>query len=186
VSTTSVDAAWLDWLAEEAGAKVEVDSEGSVIVSPATDAHVIAASELHQQLLAVRTPELLVLVEGPRWSPLGPDRSSYVPDLCVLERRALRRSAGLWSLTPPPLLTVEIVSPDSRRRDLTEKAEAYFTGSASAYWTIELPALAGVNRPELTVRQRGRDAWEIRGPLTGAVHLNHPIDVRLDLDRLAL
>jgi Uma2 family endonuclease len=82
-------------------------------------------------------------------------------------------------------LTVEIVSPDSRRRDLTEKAEAYFTGSASAYWTIELPALAGVNRPELTVRQPGRDAWEIRGPLTGAVHLNHPVDVRLDLDRLA-
>jgi Uma2 family endonuclease len=185
VSTTSVDAAWLDWLAEEAGAKVEVDNAASLTVSPAPDAHVFAASELHQQLVAVRTPELLVLVEGPRWTPLGPDRSSYVPDLCVVERRALHRPSGLWTLTPPPLLMVEIVSPDSRRRDLTEKAEAYFTGGASAYWTIELPALTGVNRPELTVRQRGRDAWEIRGPLTGAVHLNHPVDVRLDLDRLA-
>ena len=101
MSTTSIDAAWLDWLAEEAGAKVEVDNEGSVIVSPATDAHVFAASELHQQLLAVRTPELLVLVEGPRWTPLGPDRSSYVPDLCVLERRALPRPAALWSLDSP-------------------------------------------------------------------------------------
>ena len=80
---------------------------------------------------------------------------------------------------------VEIVSPDSQRRDLTEKVDAYFAGGASAYWTIELPALTGVNRPELTVRQRGRDAWATRGPLTGAVHLNHPIDVRLDLDRLA-
>jgi Uma2 family endonuclease len=186
VSTTSVDAAWLDWLAEEAGAKVEVDSEGSVIVSPAADAHVFAASELDQQLLAVRTPELLVLVEGPRWNPLGPDRSSYVPDLCVLERRALHRPSGLWSLTPPPLLMVEIVSPDSRRRDLTEKAEAYFTGGAGAYWTIELPALTGVKRTELTVRQRRRDAWDTRGPLTGPAHLNHPIDIRLDLDRLAL
>ena len=186
MSTTSIDAAWLDRLAEEAGAKVEVDSVGSVIVSPATDAHVFAASELHQQLLAVRTPELLVLVEGPRWTPLGQDRSSYVPDLCVLERRALHRPAGLGSLTPPPLLMVEIVSPDSRRRDLTEKAEAYFTGGAAAYWTIELPVLTGVNRPELTVRQRGRDAWDTRGPLTGAAHLNHPFDVRLDLDRLTL
>jgi Uma2 family endonuclease len=185
VSTTSIDAAWLDWLAEEAGAKVEVDNEGSVIVSPATDAHVFAASELHRQLLAVPTPELLVLVEGPRWTPLGPDRPSYVPDLCILERRALPRPASLWSLAPPPLLTVEIVSPDSRRRDLTEKAEAYFAGGASAYWTIELPAPTSVNRPELTVRQRGRDAWDTRGPLTGAVHLNHPIDVRLNLDRLA-
>jgi Uma2 family endonuclease len=186
MSTTSIDAAWLDWLAEEAGAKVEVDSEGSVIVSPATDAHVFAASELHQQLLAVRTPELLVLVEGPRWTPLGPDRSSYVPDLCVLERRALHRPPGLGSLTPPPRLMVEIVSPDSRRRDLTEKAEAYFTGGAAAYWTIELPALTGVSRPELTVRQRAPDAWDTRGPLTGAVHLNQPLDVRLDLNQLAL
>ena len=71
MSTTSIDAAWLDWLAGEAGAKVEVDNEGSVIVSPATDAHVFAASELHQQLVAVPTPELLVLVEGPRWTPSG-------------------------------------------------------------------------------------------------------------------
>jgi hypothetical protein len=71
------------------------------------------------------------------------------------------------------LLVVDIVSPDSRRRDLTEKADAYFTGGASAFWTIELPALTGVARPELTVRQRGFDTWESRGPLTGAIHLNH-------------
>jgi Uma2 family endonuclease len=183
VSITVIDAAWLDWLAEEAGAKVEIDREGSVIVSPATDAHVFAASDLHQQLLTVRSSDLLVLIEGPRWTPFGPDRPSYVPDLSVLERQALQRPAGLGSLTPPPLLLVEIVSPDSRRRDLTEKADAYFAGGATAYWTIELPALTGVSRPELTIRQRGHDSWETREPLTGPVHLQ-PIDVHLDLDRL--
>ena len=52
VSTTSIDATWVDRLAEEAGAKVEVDNQGSVIVSPATDAHAFADSELRRQLLA--------------------------------------------------------------------------------------------------------------------------------------
>jgi Uma2 family endonuclease len=149
VSTTAIDAAWVDWLAEEAGANVEVDSEGSVIVSPATDAHVFATSELHQRLLAVRTSELLVLVEGPRWTPLGPDRSSYVPDLCVLERRALRRAAGVGSLDPPPLLVVEVLSPDSRRRALSEKANAYSpaalppTGRSSSPPSPMSPARSG-------------------------------------------
>jgi hypothetical protein len=80
--------------------QVEIDGEGSVIVSPATDAHVVAARELHQQLLAVRNADLLVLVEGPRWTPRGPDRSSYVPDLSVLERQALQRPAGIAASLP--------------------------------------------------------------------------------------
>jgi hypothetical protein len=39
-------------------------------------------------------------VEGPRWTPLGPDRPSYVPDLCVLERRAVHRPAELGASLP--------------------------------------------------------------------------------------
>ena len=63
---------------------------------------------------------------GPRCArrTVGTDRSSHVPDLSVLERQALQRLAGIGSLTPPPLLLVEIISPDSRRRDLTGKADA--------------------------------------------------------------
>ena len=78
VCTTSIDATWLDWLAEGAGAKVEVDSE--VIASPANHAlcsEIVsptagaAASEHHQQLLSVGTPELLVLVGRRLGSVLG-------------------------------------------------------------------------------------------------------------------
>ena len=121
MSTTAVDAGWLDWLADEAGAKVEVDAEGSIVVSPASDAHVFAANQLQRQLLTAITGERLVLLEGPRWTPRGAIGPSYVPDLCILERRALPRPANTFNLDPAPLLVVEIVSPESRRRDLGER-----------------------------------------------------------------
>jgi Uma2 family endonuclease len=186
MSTTVVDAAWLDWLAEEAGAKVEVDAEGSIIVSPASDAHVIAASQLHQQLLDAITPDLLALIEGPRWTPRQSQGTSYVPDLCVIERRALPRPVGLYRLEPPPLIVVEIVSPESRRRDLGEKADAYFAGGALTYWTIEVPELTGVSRPEATIRRRGADGWRTDMPVVGVVQTDTPVDVRINLDELVL
>jgi hypothetical protein len=76
VSTTSVDVAWLEWLAETAGAKVEVDIEGSIIVTPATDEHFVAGAEFLRQLGAVAPEGVLVGAEGPRWAPLGADRPS--------------------------------------------------------------------------------------------------------------
>jgi Uma2 family endonuclease len=185
VSTASVDVAWLDWLAEEAGAKVEVDAEGSIIVSPATDKHVIAANALHQQLLRASPGGTVVLLEGLRWTPTGSDRPSYIPDMSVLDRRALSRGEGVFTLEPPPLLVVEVVSPESRRRDLGEKADACFAGGAAAYWTVEVPGLTQVEVAELIARQRGSDGWEpVRGFAGGPVQLSVPFDIRLDLDAL--
>jgi Uma2 family endonuclease len=185
VSTASVDVAWLDWLAEEAGAKVEVDAEGSIIVSPATDKHVIAANALHQQLLSASPAGTVVLLEGLRWTPTGSDRPSYIPDISVLDRRALSRREGVLTLELPPLLVAEIVSPESRRRDLGEKADAYFAGGAAAYWTVEVPGLTQVDVVELTARQRGSDGWEpVPAFAGGAAQVSVPFDVNLDLDAL--
>jgi Uma2 family endonuclease len=186
MSTTAVDAGWLDWLAEEAGAKVEVDAEGSIVVSPASDAHVFAANQLQRLLLTARPAELLVLLEGPRWTPRGSVGPSYVPDLCILERRALPRPAATFALDPAPLLIVEITSPESRRRDLGEKADAYYAGGALSYWTIELPAVTNVDRPAATIRERGPDRWDTRGPLVGVVETATPLAIRIDLDNLAI
>ena len=186
MSTTAVDAGWLDWLADEAGAKVEVDAEGSIVVSPASDAHVFAANQLQRQLLTAITGDRLVLLEGPRWTPRGAIGPSYVPDLCILERRALPRPANTFNLDPAPLLVVEIVSPESRRRDLGEKADAYLAGGALSYWTIELPALTNVTRPEATIRQRDEHRWEARGPIVGLIQTNTPLDLRINLDDLTI
>jgi Uma2 family endonuclease len=141
----------------------------------------LAASALHEQLLATRPAGLVVGAEGPRWTPVGGDRPSYVPDLSVIDRRALRRAKGDYRLDPPPLLVVEIISPESRRRDLGEKAAAYFAGRAAAYWTLEIPGLTDVEEVELTLRRRGTDGWDDLGPLTGLVEVNFPFDIRVDL-----
>ena len=184
MSSVGTSVPWLDRLAEESGAKVELDAEGSVVVSPATDEHFLAASSLFEQLLARRPAGLVVGTEGPRWTPIGEDHPSYVPDLTVIERRALRRPRGDYRLDPPPILVVEIVSPESRRRDLSEKADAYFVGGATAYWTVEIPGLADVDAPAVVARQRGAARWEARGPFTGLFEVNHPFEIRIDLSVL--
>lgn len=176
----------LDRIADEEGAKVEIDAEGSLVVSPASDPHVIGASELFGQLRAAAPPGLLVLSEGPRWAPVRGEAPSYVPDIAVVARSSMRRSSQDYGLHPAPLLVVEVLSPDTRRRDLGDKADAYWGGGAGAYSTLELRGLMPVERPTLTVRRRGPSGWEVRPALTGRVEIEGPVAVHLDLHRLGL
>jgi Uma2 family endonuclease len=176
----------LDRLTEESGAKVEIDAEGSIVVTPASDAHVVAASELLRQLAMAAPPGVRVVAEGPRWAPLGGTSPSYVPDIAVVEATALRRGSDDYGLHPSPLLVVEVLSPESRRRDLREKADAYWRGGATAYWTVELPDLSPVERPTLSIRRRGASAWEPVEELSGSASVDAPFTLGLELDRLAL
>jgi Uma2 family endonuclease len=128
---TLVDMAWLERLAELADAKVEVDRDGGVVVSPASDRHVVAATRLAVRLAGQVDDAVEVVVEGPRWSPLGGMAPSYVPDLTVVWRSSLQRGDRDYGLVPPPLLVVEILSPATRRRDLGEKEADYYLGGAS-------------------------------------------------------
>ena len=93
-------------------------------------------------------------------------------------------TSGTYRLDPPPLLVIEILSPESRRRDLGEKADAYFGGGAGAYWTVEVPGLADVDAPAVIVRQRGAQGWDARGPFSGLFEVNHPFGIRINLTAL--
>jgi len=178
--------ALLEQIHEESGAKVEIDVDGTIIVTPASDEHVVAASDLVLQLGMAAPPGVLVVAEGPIWAPLGRENPSYIPDVSVIEAVSLRSGRDGQGLVPAPLVVVEIISPESRRRDLGEKAEGYWQGGARAYWTIDLPGLAPVDRPTLVIRRRAVDRWETSDPMTGVVSLDEPFGLRLDLDRLAL
>ena len=185
MGTAVADVAWLDWLADQAGAKVEVDVEGSIVVSPATDKHVLVANAIQQQLSAACPAGTVVLVEGLRWSPTGGDRPSYIPDVSVLDRRAIARPEGALSLDPPPLIVVEVISPESRRRDLGEKAAGYFAGGAFTYWTVEVPGLTDVEVVTLTIRVRAGDGWNVVDVFHGGLAaIGTPFDIRMDLDAL--
>jgi Uma2 family endonuclease len=176
----------LEQLHEESGAKVEIDVDGTIIVTPASDEHVVAASDLVLQLGKAAPAGVLVVAEGPIWAPLGRENPSYIPDVSVIEAVSLRSGRDGQGLVPAPLVVVEIISPESRRRDLGEKAEGYWHGGAGTYWTIDLPGLAAVERPTLVIRRRGVEGWEPSDPMTGIVTIEKPFPLLLDLDRLSL
>lgn len=61
--------------------------------------------------------------------------SEAEPDLFV---RAIRpRPARDWEDAPAPLLVVEVLSPSTRRRDLSGKRELYLSVGTAEYWVID-------------------------------------------------
>lgn len=129
---------YLGRLAEDSGGKVEIDAEGSIVITPATNRHLVAANRLAQQLLPQVPEGHIVVTEGPNWRPTPDSSAFYVPDVGVVSLDALRHQGNDFRLNPAPLLVVEILSPESRRRDLNEKLDAYMTGGAGEYWIINL------------------------------------------------
>ena len=127
----------LDWLRDEIGvAHLELDPWGSLIVSPATDEHEIAAMSLARQAIEQLSHD--VSVNGFAWTVPGGTGYLMKPDLIVL--------AGGWRrvdelhFEPPPLLVVEIASPSTRRADRGRKLSDYQLGGAALYLLVDLPA----------------------------------------------
>jgi len=127
----------LDWLRDEIGvAHLELDPWGSLIVSPITDEHEIAAMSLARQAIEQLSHD--VSVNGFAWTVPGGTGYLMKPDLIVL--------AGGWQrvdelhFDPPPLLVVEIASPSTRYVDRSRKLADYRLGGAGMYLLVDLPA----------------------------------------------
>jgi Uma2 family endonuclease len=129
----------LDWLRDEIGvAHLELDPWGSLIVSPATDEHEIAQSELVVQAAnQLRAAEYRVVASMP-WAVPGGTGYYIIPDVTVLA--ADWRRVGEFGIAPPPLLVVEIASPSTRRVDRGRKLAEYRAGGAGIYLMVDLPA----------------------------------------------
>lgn len=132
----------LDRLRLELGvAHLELDPWGSLIVSPANDAHEMAIALLHSQaVLQLALPPGHVFT-GIAWKV--PEGSGYVnvPDLTVLAEGW--RRVGDVAFDPPPLLVVEVASPSTRRADRGHKLADYRLGAAGVYVLVDLPGSAG-------------------------------------------
>ena len=128
----------LDWLRDEIGvAHLELDPWGSLIVSPATDEHEVAQSELvAQAVLQLQRAGYRVMPSMP-WTVPGGTGYLMIPDLTVLALGWQR--VGELGIDPPPLLVVEIASPSTRRVDRTRKLADYRLGGAGAYLLVDLP-----------------------------------------------
>jgi len=69
------------------------------------------------------------------------ERRVRIPDLCVLtleQAQVIENIAAI--LTTPPLLVVEIVSPESIRRDYRTKRSEYAAVGIPEYWIVDLLA----------------------------------------------
>ncbi|MCA1709827.1 MAG: Uma2 family endonuclease, partial [Actinobacteria bacterium] len=132
----------LDWLRAELGvARLELDPWGSLIVTPANDAHEMAVALLHDQAVRqLRLPRGHVFT-GIAWKVEGGSGYLNVPDLTVLD--AGWRRVGDLALDPAPLLVVEVASPSTRRADRGRKLADYRLGGASCYVLVDLPAAEG-------------------------------------------
>ncbi len=139
LATTGYTVDDLDWLRDEIGvAHLELDPWGSLIVSPATDEHEIAQSELVVQAAnQLRAAGYQVVASMP-WSVPGGTGYYLIPDVTVLA--ADWRRVGEFGLAPPPLLVVEIGSPSTRRVDRGRKLAEYRAGGAGLYLLVDLPA----------------------------------------------
>ncbi len=120
--------------------------EGEIVVSPSPRSrHQFAVVELIY-LVRLACPEHLRVGTAP-FDVVLSESSVVQPDVFVLDPN----EADDRGLNGPPLLAVEVLSPTTRRRDLTVKKRLYEQVGVAAYWVVD----AEIEGLALT-------AWELR------------------------
>jgi len=119
--------------------------DGTLIVTPAPSTRHQAASAALHLLLATHCPDELRVLYAPLDVALGDD-TVLQPDLLV----ARKSDFTARDLPTAPLLAVEILSPSTRRVDLTLKRSRFEEAGCPSYWVVD------PDEPSLT-------AWLLQG-----------------------
>ena len=161
---------------EDSGMRREL-VDGVLIVSPyASRRHALAAHRLSQLLDDGCPPGLLVF-----GSPNNVDRepaTNLQPDLTVFRAQDIDAPATIAR----PLLVVEILSPSTRRFDLTLKRQIYAEMGIPSYWLVDIEV------PSVTVLELAGEEYaeaarcEADEPLT----VDRPFPLRLAASQLVL
>jgi Uma2 family endonuclease len=131
--------------------------DGALIVTPApSNAHQTVVVSLIRLLLDSCPPELKVLVAP--FDVVLADDTVLQPDVLVARRSDFTRR----DLPAAPLLAVEILSPSTRRIDLTLKRSRYEAAGCLAYWVID------PDDPSLTVWELQDGLYVETGQVTGS------------------
>ena len=118
--------------------------DGTLIVTPAPSArHQVIVTNLVVALKTACTPAFQVLV-APFDVALATD-TVVQPDVLVARRSDLTER----DLPAAPALTIEVLSPSTRRVDLTLKRSRYEAAGSPSYWVVD------PDGPSITV-------WELR------------------------
>lgn len=126
---------------------------GQLFVTPApAPDHERVAARLHEVL----APYVRTQAVGKLYTPRAVLRvagSEVEPDIMV-RREPERRTP--WERWPIPILVIEIISPYTRRRDLTDKRSFYLDAGVAEYWIVdpeqESIRSIGADREEIVAR----------------------------------
>ena len=156
----------LDWARGALGTiHVEIDEDGQLVVSPATDAHEWAIRALSGILVREQTG--LVFPAGWSWRPAGGSGRVNVPDLMVLAPGTVRVGPDGLDFDPTPLLVVEVASRSTRRTDRSTtpggKMSEYLAGKAGCYLFVDLPSLVNVTEPAVELLALKAGQWVSSG-----------------------
>lgn len=148
--------------------------DGSLVVTPAPSLrHQWVSSSLFSLLDRAAPPGFKVLS-----APLDiafDDSNVLQPDLVVVRVDDVRSDGPIR-----PLLVVEILSPSTRRIDLTLKRSRYEAAGCPSYWVVDPDA------PSVTAWELATGAYEVRGQADGemSLSLTAPFDVTISPARL--
>lgn len=177
MTTTPHDRAWTrDDLAAlpEDGNRYEI-LDGALLVTPSpTPYHQLALLGLYDQLKGACPGEFRIAV-----APLDvllDEATVLQPDLLVVRRDQITRTA----LLGVPALVLEVLSPGTRRVDLTAKLRRYERAGIPAYWiadpdqlTLTAYELAEPNASDQRYRQvahvTGAETWTAHTPYDVAI-----------------
>jgi Uma2 family endonuclease len=128
-------AEFLAWADEDTWAEW-VDGE-VIFLSPCSNKHQALAGFLLVILrFFVEVHDLGVVLGPPFQMKTGPNLPGREPDLIFIAREHLDRLKEVY-LDGPADLVVEIVSPDSRKRDRRDKFAEYERGGVPEYWVLD-------------------------------------------------
>ncbi len=106
--------------------------DGVPVVSPQPSIRHQWACRNLMVLLGEAAPSDLIAVGPVDWVLDEIPLTVRAPDVAVIERAPL----GERRLTTPPILAVEVLSPDSHERDLVTKRREYAATGLTHYWVV--------------------------------------------------
>lgn len=170
----------LDNLPPDAPRRLEIIDGALVVMSPQSAFHTLALDVITFGLREQAPDQLIVIRE---WTVALPNGDGPEPDVLVADRSAIENLDQTRVAAEHVHLAVEVVSPDSRKRDLVRKPQLYAEAGIEHYWTVDREVNTTV---VLTYQLDPTVGYRLTGEHSDHVSCTTPFPVELDLSTKAL
>lgn len=170
----------LDNLPPEAPRHVEIIDGALIVMAPFRHFHTEAIHALFHGLKG-QAPDSFKVASD--WAMALPNGDGPVPDVLVVDRQAYHGRNQTRVEAKDVILAVEVVSPDSRKRDLVRKPQLYAEAGIRHYWIVD------DSDPTTTIQtyRLGPDGtYKLTGEHQDQLIGNEPFPIDLDLSAKAL